>query len=544
LAGVAHAKSYRAPRYDVTIAIEPAGGLLVTEEAVFKFEGGPFTRVFREIPRRRTDGIRDVEVWLDGQSLARGRAAGQADVRREEGGRLRITWHLPGVSDRTHTFALRYRVDGVAWPRGDADVVEWVALPAEHDYAIDESTVRVTWPATASLVGIDAVPRRAGANAGPEVHDEGDARVVRLTGLGKNASVEIRARFAQGTLVTAAPQWRQRELRAEETRPRAIALAATVFMLLGGAFLFLWLQSPRGSGPEAGGAAFQPEPPDDLPPALVAALASNGSVGAMPHVATLFDLASRGVLRVEEQPKRGWGSRRFTLQRTGQSAGLGDYERQLLAAVFKDDAEGAVEFGKIGRRVQSASRELGRTVRADLLARRWIDPERDRARRRLQGLALLLLLVAGIGIVPPLLVLDRLGPWPLLIPAAAALAAVIGLLLAGSISPLSDVGERVAARCRAFARHLRDVSRGKQSVPEPATWTRFVAYAAAVGLGVAWAKRMGAHGAPAWFRGLAGEGDHGAAFVAAMSAGTHAGGHGGAGAGGGGAAGGGASGAS
>ncbi len=541
LPGLAHAKSYRALRYDVTLAIDARGSLVVTEEAVFRFDGGPFTRVFREIPTRRTDGIRDVEAFLDGQPLPRGDEAGQVGVRTRER-RLRVTWHLPGVSDRTHTFTLRYQVDGVAFQRDEADVVEWVALPSEHDYPIDESVVRITWPASASVMSVGAVSRRGDARL--DVEDEGGARVVRLAGLGKDASVELRARFDRGTLVATPPQWQQRALRAEAMKPRALALAGAVFAGLSGLFLLLWLQSPRGSGPEAGGTAYEPDPPDSLPPSLIAPLASNGSVSAMPHVATLFDLASRGVLRVDEQPKRGWGSRRFTLAHTGSSAALTPYERLLLDAVFKDGSDAEVDFSKVGRRVQSASRDLSHAVRAELLERRWLDPERDRARRRLQGLALLLFLVSAIGLVPPLLMVNRLGPWPLLIPAAAALAAGFGLMLASAISPLSDAGQRMATRCRAFAHYLRDVSRGKRSVPGPATWTRLVAYAAALGVGAAWAKQMVAHGAPAWFRGLAGEADPGAAFVAVMSAGSHAGGSGGAGAGAGGAAGGGASGAS
>ena len=541
LPSAALAKSYRALRYDVTVTVERGGGLIVSEEVVFRFDGGPFTRVFREVPTRRTDGIRDVRAWLDDQPLVHGDAAGQVSLRTRDR-RLRVTWHLASLSDETRTFTLRYRVDGVAFRADDADVVAWVALPIEHDYSIEESMVRISWPESASLVSVSAVPRRL--DTVPEVTGSGGERVVNLSGLGKDQSVELQARFDHGTLVGALPYWQQRDRRVAAMRPRALAVAGGVLVALVGLFVLVWLQSPRAAGAQVGGEGYEPEPPDGVPPALAGALASNGSLSAMPLVATLFDLAARNVVRIEEQPRQKWGSRRFTLTRLASTADLRPFERTLVDAIFKESSTGEVDFQKVGGRLRSASRGLKQAVRSELLERRWLDPERDRSRRRLQGLALMVLIVSGISLVVPIILLDRLGPWPLLIPASAALSGVFGLILASSMSPLSDGGQRVATRCRAFGKYLKEVANGKRSPHAPDAWERLVAYAAALGVGAAWAKQMASHGAPSWFHGLAGETDPGASFVAVMSAGSHAAGSSGGGGAAGGAAGGGSSGAS
>ena len=42
-------KNYLAERFDVTIAVHPDGTMDINETIVFRFTGGPFTYVFREL---------------------------------------------------------------------------------------------------------------------------------------------------------------------------------------------------------------------------------------------------------------------------------------------------------------------------------------------------------------------------------------------------------------------------------------------------------------------------------------------------------------
>ncbi len=48
----------------------------VVETVIFRFEGGTFTYVFRELPRRRTDDIEIVSATMDGRDMPIGSGAG------------------------------------------------------------------------------------------------------------------------------------------------------------------------------------------------------------------------------------------------------------------------------------------------------------------------------------------------------------------------------------------------------------------------------------------------------------------------------------
>ena len=54
------------------------------------------------------------------------------------------------VADSSHTFVVAYLVRGVVQRAGGRDVLEWVALPTDHDYRIDESHLRLEFPAAPS----------------------------------------------------------------------------------------------------------------------------------------------------------------------------------------------------------------------------------------------------------------------------------------------------------------------------------------------------------------------------------------------------------
>jgi len=77
---VGAAKSYSAERFDVDWNLTESGLLEVTETVVFKFAGGPFTFVYRDLPTAYSDGIWDIEASLDGQPMPKGSQAGQVEI--------------------------------------------------------------------------------------------------------------------------------------------------------------------------------------------------------------------------------------------------------------------------------------------------------------------------------------------------------------------------------------------------------------------------------------------------------------------------------
>ena len=143
--GIAEAKSYSAERFDSRIRVVDGGALEVTETVTFRFESGTFSRVFRDIPRRRTDGIEILRASMDGRPFPFGTDPNQASIR-VRSSRVRVEWRFDPVTTSTHTFELVYRARGVVQQRDGEDYLAWRALPSEHDYTIDSARVDVILP--------------------------------------------------------------------------------------------------------------------------------------------------------------------------------------------------------------------------------------------------------------------------------------------------------------------------------------------------------------------------------------------------------------
>src|SRR5919106_4784496 len=137
------AKTYRAERFDIQIDLEGNGSAVITETVEFRFEGDPFTFAFREISATETDGLTFLDASMDGVPMSQGTEAGQVEV--EAGDPLKVTWHFAPTSDAAHVFVVRYRAEGVI-RKGDRDTFIWRAIPEEHDYSIDRSTITLTYP--------------------------------------------------------------------------------------------------------------------------------------------------------------------------------------------------------------------------------------------------------------------------------------------------------------------------------------------------------------------------------------------------------------
>jgi hypothetical protein len=191
----------------------------------------------------------------------------------------------------------------------------------------------------------------------------------------------------------------------------------------------------------------------------------------------------------------------------------------------------------------------------ELIDRGWLDPDRKHQRRNLGVASFLLMLAAGGLFFVGLLGMnaayrtnaEQAAIWGgLLGIAVGGFVIAIGLLLySAAFSPLTPAGEAEAARWRGFVKHLKQASRNQRAIFSSDDFERYLPWAAACGLGGAWARhfqRVGGVPLPVWFHAVpGGHGDFGS-MVAVMSASDSAG-AGAAGGGAAGASGGGASGA-
>ena len=533
------ANEYRAERFDSRIEVLTGGNLRVTETIVFRFEDGTFKKVFRVIPTRRTDGVDFISASMDGVDFPVGPNNGQVTVRRSNG--LRVEWHFPPTAGTTHTFVMSYTAKGVATNDDRADVVAWRALPTEHDYRIDSSTIDIVLPAAA--IATPNVRVRRVETVGTDLKPSGFTMSAR--NIGRNGWVEVSVPLATGTVVTVPPGWQQRQALWNSYRNPALLAGAVV--LFGAVVLLFGLRQGYDAPPrDISAPTIFNGPPDSLPPALAGAVGANGTPKSEHAFATLFALAQRGVITVEEE-RRGWGHRAFRLTRNRGTAPLRPHEQTLLETVFrgKAEAEGQLTLRKAHSNIATKFSAFRHAVAAELADAGLIDSGRQRVRKNYQavGVGLLILGVVGMALVAGTL-LQRYGPWMFVVPGAIFVAAIMCLIAGAAHTPLSNEGVRRSAAWRAYRKYLRATpSDGVRHDPQHSPST-LLPYAVALGLGAVWSKLFKNRAAelPSWFRAASAADAH-RAFVAFVGVGGAPGGHGGVAGGGGGAAGGGASGA-
>ncbi len=543
--GVAAAgKSYSAERFDVEWNLLADGVLDVTETVEFRFEGGPFTYVYRELPENYSDGISNIQVSLDGQPLPVGEAAGQYEVSGSDP--VKITWHLPPTSDTTHVFQLKYWMMGVVRQEAERDLFLWNALPTDYEYRIARSTVRLTYPAGAQPSAPVEV-RRGRADVA-----QADGQIVlTASNLEPDTPLTVAVPFAAGSLISVPPIWQARAQAARAAMPGVLGVALAV-LTLGGAWLYaLWARGRRAvSLPDMPLRASTL--PGDLPPALAGVLtASAGQPSANHALAALFSLAQRGVLSIEESSEKTWyRPHDFMVRQVDPDpTDLRPHEAALLDLMYstKSGRSETVKLSELGQRLGSKFSRFSDPLIAELKEAGLLDPARRARSQRFMviGVAFLIAILPLLALA--VLLLPRFGPYGFLVAAAAFVLSMAAFILSGTYSPLSDDGAREATRWQGFASYLKDVTKGREPAWDVRLFDRYLPYAAAIGLAGAWAKAFQKRGGaeiPAWFHGLAGSADGSmGSFVVMMSAANSTGSTGAGGAGAGGAGGGGGSGA-
>jgi hypothetical protein len=526
-ARTAGAADYTARRFEVAIAVSEAGDLHVNETIDFSFESGTFKRVWREIPASRTDGIEIVEARMDGTPFPRGEGPGRIIVSGEN--RVRVEWHFPPIGPSTHVFELRYIARGAVYREGDRDVLRWRLLPSEHRYVIDESVTRIATP-----VGTLDAPRLetrrvSAASASP---DRVGLR-IEAVGIGANGWVIADLRYPAGSLIASAPEWQQRHQNALSLAPRWAAAAGAIFVL--GLFVLLMLRQGYSTATIGLDPTTTTSPPESLPAALAAALTANGRAFGYQGIATLLDLADRGVLRIAELP-RSFGVRSYELSQVPGRHELDRHETEAITMAFGGRGD-PVPFSRARARLARGGRRFTAAVNADLAERGLLDPDRKAVRDRLTVVSIAMLLGGALGCIAAAPFIPRFDGWPFLLPLGLAAAGIVGIIMAASTTPLSDAGLISAARWRGFRQYLKTLADTPDDARPAAIESRWIVYGIAVGLASRWARFLKRHpgAAPPWF--VAASRDDGAAFAAFV--GSHGAGAGGGGSAGGGAAGGG-----
>jgi len=531
--GSAAGREYQAQRFDVAITVLPAGDLEVAETVTFDFQSGRFERVLREISRRRTDGIEIIDATMDDAHFPIG--DGAAHIKVSGGERMRVEWRFAPIDSSTHTFGLKYRVHRVAYTDDRGDVIAWRALPTDHPYRIASSHVTLEIPDPP--VKTPVVERRRVGSATIAVDDR--LIDVRSAEISRNGWIEIETVLPAGRLVSKQPAWRTAEMNAAALGPRWTTAAGIVAGL--GILLMIAVRRHYDKPSFIPSESTVISLPEKLPPALAGALINSGRGSVAHALATIVDLADRGALVVRELPRR-LGARHYELAQVPGTHALATHEEAALIIAFAGRGD-EVTLHRARGRLTRGSRRFSSAVETELAGEGLLDPSRKAVRDRLLVMGIGLLLGGAVLAIPIALLVDRYGPWPLLVALGVAVAGLSGIILSATTTALSNEGLIRAARWRGFKRHLKKAMSDRRSPGDPPFASRDLSYAIALGLAMQSSRYLKRHPGlvPPWFA-AAGDPHYGdVSFAAFVGSSAHGGGAGGGGVGGGGGAAGGGS---
>lgn len=357
----ARAKDYSISDVEIQAQIQPDGTLMVREWRTFEFSGD-FSFVYWELDEAGSEGFEVVGASGPEGALAptddpAARPPGTYAVT-DQGSTTRIDVFFR-LSDTSARFVIDYRALGAARRWDDTGELYWKLVGPGWGVPTAHMRATVTPPP-----GVTREDVRAWAH-GPLWGNVtiGQDGVVRLEvdDLPASTFVEVRELFPRSAIPSAPRNEGPRvaEVLAEEgrladeanaerdraRRRRAIAIGAGAVLPLAGLGLvaFLFVKYGREYRTQFRGPYFRELPDPDLAPALVGTLMRWGKVKNEDAIATLLDLANRGVIgitRAEQQKDGLFGPKTkhtyaLTLERP-EAEGLRPFEKKLVDFLFDD----------------------------------------------------------------------------------------------------------------------------------------------------------------------------------------------------------------
>ncbi|MCI1278988.1 MAG: DUF2207 domain-containing protein [Nitrospira sp.] len=498
----AAARSFVLSRFDVELQVLSGGDLLVTETVSPRFEGA-WNGIERLIPiEYRTPQGFNYRLLLDRVTVTD--EAGtplKVESSRERHYRNFRIW-IPGATDATRTFVLKYRVRNGLKFFEDHDELYWNVTGDEWDVPIEQASVRIILPPQATGIRAQAFTGAYGARE--------TAATVEIVGAGVGMTMTRALGFREG--LTAVVGWDKGIVAAptalDQTQTFLVSNWALGIPLL--VFIVMYrLWATRGRDPRLRPITVVYEPPDRLTPAEVGTLVDD-SPDTRDLTATVVDLAVRGYLRIAEQKAEHlfglWSSTDYRFQRTKPAqewAILPPYERLLLEALFNGNATDDVSLSSLENRFYKSLPPIQDAIFESLQQRRYYAQRPDRVKQAylIGGIALGMLLTVALSALA--------GQWGMA-PMTCLWAGVLsGLIVVGfgRIMPARTLqGTRALEGVLGFEEFLTRVEadRFDRVVKTPELFEKFLPYAMALGVEKNWARAFESIvlTSPVWYQGV------------------------------------------
>ena len=516
--------------YDVTLTVLRNGDLQVSETIEYDFGAGQRHGIFRDIPTRVPYDQKDDRLYeLDDVRVTSPTGAPAGVDRSESAG---VTSLRIGDPDRTvtgrHVYDIDYTVHGALNAFEDHDELYWNAIGDRWDVPILAATVAVDLPAAPTQVACFAGYTGSSLPCGTVETRGATVHMSQPGGLGPYSAFTVVAGLPKSAVTATGPILEERWTVQGALTPTPLTGTLAGLILLPGLVLLTWLVATKGrdrrfagvtpgvvgqGGAEqepvpvvgAGPVAVQFSPPEGLRPGQMGTLLDERA-NVLDVTATIVDLAVRGHLRIEEQPRKGlFRSRDWLLVKLpGGKGDLVEYERLLYSGLFQSGDQ--VLLSSLKQKFAARLARVQSALYTNVTSEGWFRgrPDKVRGRWQIAGVAVA---VAGGWLT---FFLGRRLHWaPVGI--ALTLIGVLLFILARRMPARTAKGSAMLAQARGFREYIRTAEAEQLRFEERADiFSRYLPFAVVFGEADRWVKVFGplaaaaagtAAASPAWYTG-------------------------------------------
>lgn len=303
----------------------------------------------------------------------------------------------------TGSATLEYDVQGAVTPLADAQELRWYAVGA-WSVPVEQAKVSVSGPATMQNLSCFAGPLSSAiACTEASMDHTGVTAEFGQQDLGADEVLTVVVGYPTGATKGAPILERRFELSNAFTLNAVTggALAALLLLLLGGLALLYWTRGrdARVVGHESGSLSGVENghfaPPDGVRPGQIGTLMDE-QADVIDVTATIVDLAVRGYLRIDEQPRQTYETPDWRLVRmpAAQVASLMPYERELHDAIF--DGRDAVLLSELQGSFGAKLGKVREALYRDVVTQGWFARRPDTVRTRWTTIGVVL---TGLGVL-------------------------------------------------------------------------------------------------------------------------------------------------
>ena len=482
-------------RFDVDITVLDNGDFQVVEHQEIAFTSGSFTYGYRNIPLDRVEQITNLEVWEgDTRYVEQNSENPNTFQSWTESGELKVKFYFSETSNQRRTWTLRYTVKGGLRVYEGGDQLFWKAIYSDRAFPVRNARVVVHLPAAFSPD--ELMVETYESDASMEQVDPQTVIFKATREIGANQGLEIRVQFPHGIVSAQEASWQaaaDRQTEYEENWKPLVDLgvaALSALVLVGGLIgvYVLWYTKGRDK-PSGLVAEFITEPPSDLPPGAAGTLLDE-SADMEDIVATIVDLARRGILTMEELEEPGafgFGKKKdFRYRLVSSQDELLPYEKAVVKGVFKRSSERLLS--DLRNKFYKSVPKIQEKLYTEVVDRGFFPSSPDKTRKAYAGMGIGgLILAACIGFAFLSFLVESVSTI-FCLPLSLGVACV-GLLIISRFMPARTAkGSEAAAKWEAFKRYLEDVEKYENVEEATQLFDRYLPYAIAFGLGKSWIK--------------------------------------------------------